>query len=249
MTHAPVPAVFDRRPSSPLVSFLVPVYNEMDNVEAVLRRLEQLPFEKEIIVVDDGSTDGTRDKLRAWTGSHTGLWFHAENQGKGGAIQTALAQARGRYAAIQDADLEYTPEEYGKLLEVLQGNGARFALGSRFLKENPVVYRRYVWGNKVLTWFTNFMCRSRFTDTYTCYKMMHLETFRSLDLSSTGFEMEAEICVKAACRNIPYAEVPIDYRPRRLDEGKKIGWRDAVKGLWSVVKFKQAEKNRPAAAP
>ncbi len=222
-------------PTPPQISFLVPVYNESKSIVAVLERLQSLPFSKEIVVVDDGSKDGTREKLSSYITENFVLVFHPFNQGKGKAIQTALAHAQGAYVAIQDADLEYAPEEYSKLLDLLQKQKLSVVYGSRFLEKNPNIYKRFLLGNKVLTGVINLFCRSHYTDTYTCYKLMERKTMHALQITSSGFEMEAEISAKVALRNISYAECPITYKPRRLEEGKKIGWQDAVKGIWTTI--------------
>jgi glycosyltransferase involved in cell wall biosynthesis len=228
--------VYDRRgPLTPNVSFLVPIYNERRTVDALLDRLAQVGVSQEIILVDDGSTDGTRNLLSGKERDGVALFFHPENRGKGGAIQTALAQARGRYAAIQDADLEYDPVQYRELLAVARRDNMPAVIGSRFLRDNPTAYRRFLWGNKLLTFWINLLCGSRFTDTYTCYKLIQTDVFRSLNLTSRGFEMEAEICAKIARRHIHFTECPISYAPRRVEEGKKIRWKDAVKGLWAAL--------------
>jgi dolichol-phosphate mannosyltransferase len=241
-----VEVIYDRRPASPPeISFLVPAYNERPRIDIILRRLLELPFSKEVIVVDDGSTDGTRELLSAAPRDGLCVLFHPMNAGKGAAIQTALEKARGVYAAIQDADLEYDPGEYAGLLEILRQKKVGVVFGSRFLKDNPTRYRRYLLGNKLITLFTNLICRSHFTDTYTCYKLMGTETLRSLNLLSGGFEMESEICVKVALRGLPYAEGPISYSPRTIEEGKKIGWMDGVKGLATVVRLWWKERFRP----
>jgi dolichol-phosphate mannosyltransferase len=240
--------VYDQRPASPPeVSFLVPVYNERAFVSATLDRLADVPFSHETIVVDDGSNDGTRDILQGKPRPGVALFFHEMNQGKGGAIQTALAQARGRFTAIQDADLEYDPFDYVGLLTMAKDRNLEAVFGSRFLRDNPTAYQRYLMGNKVMTSWINFLCGSRFTDCYTCYKLLTTDAFRGLNIESSGFEMEAEVSVKVALRGLRYAEAPIRYQPRRLEEGKKIGWRDAWKGMVRARRWAAREKATPAA--
>ncbi len=241
----PVFPVSDTRQApSPLVSFLVPVFNERKMILETLQRLSALPFDKEILVVDDGSTDGTRDILSSHKGADVRIVFHERNAGKGAAIKTALAGARGQYAAIQDADGEYDPAEYPALLDILRREGLSAVYGSRFLAPNPTLYRRYLAGNKAMTAWLNLLCGSRYTDTYTCYKLIDRRLFQALEIRSTGFEMEAEISVKLALREVPLREHPIHYRPRSLEEGKKIGWRDAVLGAWATLAFWWEEGNR-----
>jgi dolichol-phosphate mannosyltransferase len=228
----------------PEISFLVPAYNEEKNIADILTRLSALPLSKEIIVVDDGSTDSTRSKLSAVPSAETLVLFHERNAGKGAAIRTALSHARGRTVAVQDADGEYDPAEYPVLLKTLREHGLRAVYGSRFLTKNPTLYRRYLLGNKIMTGWLNFLCGGNYTDTYTCYKLLERPLMRELDIRSRGFEMEAEISVKLAARGVSVRECPIHYRPRSLEEGKKIGWRDAVKGAWAVLVFWWEEGNR-----
>ncbi len=235
---AHVIAVSDFRKSSPPeITFIVPVYNEKENVVQLLDRILALPLDKDVVVIDDGSTDGSRDLLKNNVRKGMGLWFHQKNLGKGAAVQTALRVSRGEFAAIQDADLEYDPSEYQRLLETIKNKKVDVVYGSRFMKKNPTLYLRFYLGNKVLTWFINLLCWVRMTDTYTCFKLMRLNQWECLGLESRGFEMEAEIAVKVALRRLTFAEVAIDYHPRSLLDGKKIGWRDAIKGICAVVRF------------
>lgn len=237
-----VKLVFDRRGlTEPEVTFIVPVFNEKNNVVALLDRLLSLPLSKEIVVVDDGSKDGTRALLEGYVAEGMGLWFHNKNLGKGAAVQTGLSVSSGQYVAIQDADLEYDPFQYVSLLTAIKKDKVDVVFGSRFITKNPSIYIRYYLGNKVLTWFINLMCLVHMTDTYTCFKLMKLENWSKLGLVSRGFEMEAEIAVKVALRRYSFFDVSIDYRPRSILEGKKIGWRDALKGIRAVVRFWRQE--------
>lgn len=229
-----------RNPVSPVISFLVPAFNEKNTILTVLDVLSKFPENHEIIVIDDGSIDGTRELLREQNRPNTIILFHEKNAGKGAAIQTGLGQARGRYVAIQDADLEYDPMEYVAMLRVAQTEKIRVIFGSRFLQKNPAIYLRYLWGNKLMTFWINCLTGGGFTDTYTCYKLIDRDLFSSLAVSSRGFEMEAEICVKLACVEGPIREVPIHYRPRRIEEGKKINARDAIKGFMTALKVRWA---------
>ncbi len=244
-SSAPDPAstvVYDRRTEArPLVSFLVPVYNERASIWKCLERLSAVPLAKEIIIVDDGSTDRTRDFLKGNPMDGAVLLFHAKNQGKGGAVRTALTKANGAYSAVQDADLEYDPVEYVDLLKHARQNNIKVVFGSRFLKPNPRLYWRFLWGNKALTAWINFLCASSYTDCYTGYKLMSTATWRELGLVSPGFEVEAEICVKVAHRRHSFAELPISYAPRRVEEGKKISWKDALQGIRAARFFSYAK--------
>lgn len=233
-----VTVAYDRRTETkPLLSFLVPVFNERRFIQATLAKLSTVPLTKEIIIVDDGSTDGTRGALTENPVNGAVLLLHTKNQGKGGALRTALTKATGAYAAVQDADLEYDPNDYVELLKYARQNNFKVAFGSRFLKPNPRIYWRFLLGNKVLTTWINLLCASHYTDAYTGCKLMATNVWRELGLVSTGFEIEAEIAVKVARKGYPFTEFPITYKPRKVDEGKKIGWRDALKGFKAARRF------------
>lgn len=224
-----------RSEASPLLSFLVPAYNEKRGIAKVLDTLAGFPESHEVIVVDDGSSDGTRDILQSLKYPDTAVFFHTRNGGKGAAIRTGLSQARGKYTAIQDADLEYTPADYLTLLNTARKQNHRAVFGSRFLRPNPTLYKRFLWGNKTITAWINLISGGTFTDTYTCYKMIETPLFRELNLTAHGFEMEAEICVKLCRRGILPTEVPIHYTPRRVEDGKKINGKDFFRGVWKAL--------------
>ncbi|MBK8574170.1 MAG: glycosyltransferase family 2 protein [Elusimicrobia bacterium] len=229
---------YDRRTETkPLISFLVPVFNERPLIKAALDKLAAVPLAKEIIVVDDGSTDGTRGALTENPRNGTVLLLHNKNQGKGGALRTALTKAMGSYAAVQDADLEYDPNDYVELLKFARQNNAKVVFGSRFLKPNPRIYWRFLLGNKLLTTWINLLCASSYTDCYTGAKLMSTAVWRGLGLISNGFEIEAEIAVKIARGGYSFTEYPITYKPRKVAEGKKISWNDAVQGFKAAHRF------------
>lgn len=236
--------VFDLRTGpSPLISFVVPAYNERKTISSVVDVLARFSKPHEIIVVDDGSTDGTRDVLRGLTQSGVTVVFHDKNMGKGSAVQTGAAHARGRFVAIQDADLEYDPMEYSELLQLAVDDKLQVVFGSRFLRKNPAIYWRYWVGNKVMTFWINRLTGAGLTDSYTCFKLIARDLFLSLNLVSRGFEIEAELCVKLAQKG-PIREVPIHYKPRRLEEGKKIRGRDALKGAITAFRFRNNSPTR-----
>ncbi|OGS20860.1 MAG: hypothetical protein A2252_00480 [Elusimicrobia bacterium RIFOXYA2_FULL_39_19] len=226
------------------LSIIVPVYNEIKTIKEVLEKLSGLPVDKEIIVVDDGSKDGTREmlknrKLEKVNGEPSiKILFHEKNQGKGGAIQTGLKNAAGDIVCIQDADSEYDSNEIPVLLKGFDDPEVSAVFGSRFLQANPNIYKRFLLGNKFLTGLTNLIHGTKYTDTYTCYKLIKKDVFNKLGIISTGFEMEAEISIKLKKLNFKVVEIPISYRPRKLEEGKKIGWKDAVKGVLTILKYK-----------
>lgn len=216
------------------LSIIVPVYNEEKTIGIILQKLRNLDiigWEKEIIVVDDGSRDSTNLKV-----TNAVLVVHDKNLGKGAAVKTGLKHATGDYVVIQDGDLEYDPADIVLLVKEAE-KGARAVYGSRNLHPERRGYWHYVLGVKVLTMLVNQLCRSKLTDVYTCYKLVSAPLLRDLNLESRGFEVEAEITVKILKKGIPIIETPIRYSPRRFSEGKKINFMDGVKGALSIVKY------------
>jgi len=234
------------------LSIVIPVFNEEKTVSEILRRIEevdlsQLGFEKEIIIVDDGSTDGTRQILKGFEDKYKVI-YHSQNQGKGMATRTGLGRVTGDYVIIQDADLEYDPQDYKKLLSLAIQNKAEVVYGYRELnsKDKPShwsYYDRlsrwsYYAGGIVLNWLTNIILGIKIKDESTCYKLFKTETIKSIPLESKRFEFCPEITAKVVKRGIKIYEVPISYTPRSKKEGKKINWRDGVVALWTLIKYK-----------
>lgn len=219
------------------LTIIVPVYNEERTLATVMAALGAKCPEAQIIYVDDGSKDGSLAILQS--GIRSGdLVLHKENGGKGSAIRTGLEQATSRFTVIQDADLEYDPAEIKLLLDAAQSHPACAIFGSRFLRKNPNIYKRFLLGNKVLTLILNILYGARLTDSYTCYKLLPTELFRSLKLEARGFELEAEICAKCLLKKIPVVEIPISYKPRTIAEGKKINAGDAWKGVKMMLRLR-----------
>ena len=219
------------------LSIIVPVYNEELTVVSVMKKLMQTFPDAQIIYVDDGSKDGSLALLKQNARPQDKV-VTKFNGGKGTAIREGLLYAEGSYTVIQDADLEYDPSEIHELLKVAQDENREVVFGSRFLKKNPTLYKIFLLGNKALTLCVNVLFFSRLTDSYTCYKLFKTGIFRSLDIKSNGFEMEAEICCKCLKRGIKIREVPISYKPRTIEEGKKICLKDAFKGVAMMVKIR-----------
>lgn len=220
------------------LSIIVPVYNEERTLEAIMPRIfAACDDAMEVIFVDDGSKDRSLEILRRLARPHDQV-ITKPNGGKGDAIRTGLQHVHAPYTVIQDADTEYDPTEIKSLLAAALAAPGSVVFGSRFLKPNPCLYRRFLWGNKVLSAMLSLLFFRRVTDSYTCYKLLPTEIFRSLSLVSTGFEMEAEISAKCLKRGIRIVEVPISYRPRTLEEGKKINVHDAWKGLLMMLKVR-----------
>jgi len=217
------------------VSIIVPVYNEKDTVMELLKRLSLVPLDKEIIIVDDGSTDGTREILtKRW--AEGVLHLCSQNGGKGAAIRTGLTYAAGDAVIIQDADLEYDPQDIPRLLEKIE-RGADVVYGSRMLqKENRRGLFMFYWGGRFVTYFTNLLYGTKLTDEPTCYKMFRTSLLKSFKLEYDGFGFCPEVTAKITKMGIPIVEVPISYSPRK--QGKKISWRDGLQALWILLRFR-----------
>lgn len=224
------------------LSLVIPVYKERETIKEVIKRVSALPIEKEIIIVDDGLIDGTRELLKKLMGSmeysNLKILFHEINMGKGSAIRSALEVASGDLICIQDVDLEYEPFEILELIKRFEDNSVDAVYGSRLLKYNPVIYKRYLWGNKFITFLINLLYNSNYTDTYTYYKLIRKDVMKSLRLQSKRFEIEAEISIKLAKNKKKVVEMPISYIPRSIKAGKKIKFKDAVKGILQIIKYK-----------
>ena len=212
------------------MTVIIPIYNEASTLGTLLARVRDVPVEKEIIVVDDGSDDGTKDELSQAAVEDIHLLTHPQNQGKGSAIRTALSQASGDVVIIQDADLEYYPEDYVNLIQVYEENDARAVYGVRDLSHRTRLMR---WGNQAMTLSTNILYGYRLKDMETCYKMIDLRLLQSLDLQSNRFEIEAEITSKLLRSGVEILETPIRYDPR--EEGKKLTPLDGIPTLGKLI--------------
>lgn len=221
-----------------LLSVLIPVYNEIDTIAEVIRRVQAVDLPKEIIVVDDCSKDGSREFLQQLEGPDIVVRFHPENRGKGAAIHTALAEASGDYVIIQDADLEYDPQEYHKLLAPIRNGEAEVVYGSRFLGyRKRMTFTQWI-GNKFLTLVTNVLYRTSLTDMETCYKLIPTHVLKSLPLHSRGFDFEPEVTAKLLKRGYRIVEIPITYAARDEVEGKKISWKDGFPALKCLIRYR-----------
>jgi glycosyltransferase involved in cell wall biosynthesis len=227
---------------NPLVSVVMPVYNERRTIEEIIGRVMSVPLRLELIVVDDGSDDGTRDVLGELQKTHGfELLLQPRNQGKGAALRRGFEQVRGDVVVIQDADLEYSPEEYPALIELICQGRADVVYGSRFLGRHRVFLFTHYLGNRVLTIITNILYNTMLTDMETCYKVMRTEVLRSFTLRSNGFGIEPEMTAKIFKRGFRVYEVPITYDGRGYEEGKKITWRDGIVALGVLVKYRFTE--------
>ena len=222
------------------LSVLMPVYNEEATLEQVLNRVVAVdwPCEMELVVVNDASTDGTAKILEAFTHPRLTVRTHPANLGKGAAIRTAAALATGDYVIPCDADLEYRPEEIPLLLTPALAGEAEVVFGNRTFGSHSAYSYWYVVGNRAITTVANVLFNAYIGDLETCYKLLPLKLYRELDIRSDGFGMEAEITAKLLARGIRPYEVPISYRARSREEGKKITWRDGVEAIWIMAKIR-----------
>ena len=224
------------------VSIIIPVFNEKNTIKLLLEKVQDANFaslEKEIIMVDDCSTDGTTEILKELSKQYK-VFFHEKNQGKGAAIRTAIKEATGDFVVIQDADLEYLPDDYDKLLPFLINDEADVVYGSRF--KNQENSKNFILKNKIankfLTLLTNILYGAEITDMETCYKAFKRELIQSITIKSNRFDFEPEITAKIMKRKARLKEVPISYFGRGHDEGKKINWKDGIHAILTLIKFR-----------
>jgi glycosyltransferase involved in cell wall biosynthesis len=224
------------------LSVLIPVYNELNTIETILERVHATPLRKEIICVDDCSTDGTREYLRAIDKEGVVCVFHDRNRGKGAALRTAIARASGDIILVQDADLEYDPAEYPRLLAPIVDGRADVVYGSRFIggQTRRVLYFWHSVGNKFLTLLSNMLTNVNLSDIETCYKVFTRDVLSAIDLKEDRFGFEPEVTAKVARLKCRIYEVGISYSGRTYVEGKKITWKDGFRTLWCIVKYRWA---------
>jgi glycosyltransferase involved in cell wall biosynthesis len=226
------------------MSVLIPVYNEKDTVLELLRRVEavELPVAKQIVMVDDGSTDGTRAILSGLIAGRAKIVLHEKNRGKGAALRTALEHATGDFVIVQDADLEYDPADFPQMLAPLLDGRADAVYGSRFLGgPHRVLLFWHYFGNKLFTLMTNVLYDINLTDMGTCYKAFVTEKLKAIPLRSERFGIEAEITAKICKRRFRIYEVPISYSGRTYAEGKKITWKDGFSYLRCLLRYRVAD--------
>ena len=226
----------------PLLSVVMPAYNEIQTIDEIIRRVLAVPLRIQLIVVDDCSSDGTRERLVALQ-RELGftLLLQERNRGKGAALRRGFAEVQGDLVVIQDADLEYSPEEFPQLIELICQGRADVVYGSRFLGRHRVFLFSHYLGNRLLTFITNVLYNTMLTDMETCYKVMRVNVLRSMTLRSNAFDIEPELTAKIFKRGYRVYEVPITYDGRGYDEGKKISWVDGLSALWVLLKYRFME--------
>ena len=228
------------------LSVVIPVYNEAETVGSLIERVLAVDLqgvEREVIAVDDGSTDRSYqvlERIAAGRPELVKVYHHRENRGKGAAIRTALQHVTGDIVITQDADLEYDPEDYPRLLALFEDPAVQVVYGSRNLRSNPRSSWTFYWGGRVVSWVANLLYGSDLTDEATGYKLFRTDLLRSLDLQSDGFEFCPEVTGKLLRRDIDIHEIPISYQPRGLEEGKKINWRDGLEAIWTLLRHRFA---------
>jgi len=223
------------------LSVIIPVYNELSTIEEIVHRVKASPVEDlEIILVDDYSTDGTRDLLEEKLKPHVDrIIYQDRNYGKGYALKTGFQHATGDIVIIQDADLEYDPNQYPEMIRPIVEDKADVVYGSRFMGAGPhrVVYYWHYLGNRLLTLLSNMFTNINLTDMETCYKAFRASLIHSIDIKENRFGFEPEITAKVARKNARIYEIGISYYGRTYNEGKKIGWKDGVKAIWCIIKY------------
>ncbi len=220
------------------LTVIIPVYNEKKTLPELLNRVNSQPFEKQIILIDDHSSDGTKEYIESLSQSHYKKLYHARNSGKGAAVRTAQKYVEGDIVIIQDADLEYQPDDFSNLIKPIQNGDADVVYGSRFLGPHRVFYFWHYFGNKLLSFMTNLLYNTILTDMECGYKAFRRDVFQSFTIRSNRFDLEPELTAKTFKRRLRVVEIPITYYGRGYSEGKKITWRDFFPALWAIIKYR-----------
>jgi dolichol-phosphate mannosyltransferase len=231
----------------PLLSVVIPAYNEINTIKDILEKVKSIKIPKEVVVIDDGSTDGTREFLKKLKDKEVRVFFNKANKGKSYSVRIGIKEAKGEIIIIQDADLEYDPEDYYKLVKPIQEGRTKVVYGTRFpeRKGHPSLLHPYqklsnsfYFGNKILTMMSNILYGANITDEPTCYKVFDAKVLKSLKLNSERFEFCPEVTAKVRKKGHKILEVPIKYYPRSVEEGKKINWKDGLEAVWTLIKYR-----------
>jgi dolichol-phosphate mannosyltransferase len=222
------------------LSVIIPVYNEKKTILKIVRQVKAVDLEKEILIVDDGSTDGTKEALKSLEGDEEiRIFYHDTNRGKGSAIRTALDHVQGDLVIVQDADLEYDPRDYTKLVRPIMEGKTQVVYGSRYLnQENLLPFTKFKIGVLLLNWLVRLLFGFHITDEATCYKVFKAELLKNLYLKCRKFEFCPEVTAKILKRGYKIIEIPISYRYRTVSEGKKIGWKDGLSAVVTLIKYR-----------
>lgn len=220
------------------LSVIIPVYNEKTTITEILKQVIDVPVDKEIIIVDDSSTDGTREMLKDIRRTHKDirLILKEKNEGKGSAVREGLKHIAGDIVVIQDGDLEYNPMDWIRMLQVIKDKGADVVYGSRILGKGEKSSLTFYLGGRLLSFLVNILYGANITDEPTCYKMFKVDVIRSIKLDCKGFEFCPEVTAKVLKKGYKIYEIPISYKPRKIKEGKKIRWKDGVIAIWTLLK-------------
>lgn len=222
------------------LSIIMPVYNEKNTINEIISRVMAVSIPKELIIVDDFSKDGTREMLKKIRSRDIKTIFHERNYGKGHALRTGIKHATGDIVIIQDADLEYDPQEYAKLIKPIIDGKVKVVYGTRFPKgsPHPPITNLFFLANKILTIASNLLYNANITDEPTCYKVFDADVLKSINLKCERFEFCPEVTAKVRKNGFKIIEVPISYKPRSVKEGKKINWKDGFEALWTLIKYR-----------
>lgn len=229
------------------LSVVIPVYNEISTIKEIIKKVKEIKISKEIVIVDDFSTDGTREYLKELKDKEIRTYFHKKNYGKSHGVRVGIRESIGEIIIIQDADLEYDPQDYYNLIKPIEGGRSKVVYGTRFPKKkgHPSILHPYqklsnpfYLANKILTLLVNILYYTNITDEPTCYKVFDAKVLKSLNLKSEKFEFCPEVTAKVRKKNYKIYEIPIKYYPRTIEEGKKINWKDGIQAIWALIKYR-----------
>jgi len=230
-----------------ILSVIIPAYNEKKTIKEIITKIKSIKIPKEIIIIDDFSIDGTREYLKNLKDKEIKVFFHKKNHGKSHGVRTGIKESTGDIIIIQDADLEYDPQDYYNLVEPIKNGKTKVVYGTRFPKKKghpsllhpyQSLFNPFYFGNRILTTLANILYKANITDEPTCYKVFDARVLKSINLKSERFEFCPEVTAKVRKKGYKIYEVPISYNPRTTKEGKKINWKDGIEAIWTLIKYK-----------